>query len=231
MLNINFNISILLLIIITWIWYIYFNHPDYEICEYDDIKDRCKTGDIILFHGLDNANPIIIGSYYSHIGIVYIDPEDPQKTPYILEAFNPSRMPLYSEKCKSGIAIVPLEARLTSYRGYCFYKELANPIKDKKLLLNFKQFVNFCKKNMYYDENVLSCALAKILFNENLRLGTNCAELVYLSLIKLELLNKNYFYENNKHHLIFLVKLQKLEKGNSYKEPVYILANYFKDPI
>lgn len=226
MINLYFS-SILIIVIIIWIWYIYLKHPKYKQVEYKEIKNKCKTGDIILFHGLDNINPIFIGTYYGHIGIVYIDPEDPENIPYIFEAFCPSTMPFYPSEFKNGIAISLLEHRLNSYRGYCFYKELNNPIQDNNKLLNFKEFINFALSKMYYEEKIFINCISKLLFNEALGYGTNCGEIVYLSLIKLGLLPEHYFRQNRTHHLLYLANI-KVVFNNFYKEPVYVLSNYFK---
>ena len=62
-----------------WMKEKYFKTKD----EYDDdLKHKFKTGDIILFHALDNINPIFIGTYFGHIGIVYIHNGEP----YLFEA-------------------------------------------------------------------------------------------------------------------------------------------------
>lgn len=221
------GIYIIIIILMTWVWYIYFNHPKYDVFEYSQLKHKYKTGDMILFHGLDNCNPIFIGTYYGHVGIIYIDPEDETNTPYIFEAFCPSTMPIFPQECKKGISISLLENRMKSYRGYCFYKELERPIQDVNLLFEFREFIAFSIENMYYDEQIVLNSISKILFNESLGYGTNCGELVYLSLIKLNLLPQEYFDYNNKHHLLYLTRLNKMH-NNRYNTPVYVLANYFE---
>ena len=215
------GIEVLVIIIIIWIYYIYLCHPDYNIYEYNEIKHKFKTGDIILFHALDNINPIFIGTYYGHIGIVYYDDD----IPYIFEAFNPETMPFYPKEYEKGIILSQLETRIKSYRGYCFYKELEISL-DEKCCNELKSFILFALNNMYYDVNVIQNGMNKILFNDTLNTGTNCGELVYLSLIKLGLLPTDYLYYNNKHHLLWLSNLIEVQ-NNKYKEPVYVLSNYF----
>jgi len=214
-----------IIILIVWIFYIYLWHPDYDIYSYEHIKNKVKTGDLILFHALDNINPIYIGSYYGHIGMVYVDPDKPE-TPYLFEAFNTSGMPFYPSKFSNGIALTDLQQRLDTYRGYCFYKELAKPI-DKKLIINFKDFIKYAIKNMWYNENVVDNFIKKIFFNERLKKGTNCGEIVYMSLIKLGLISQEHIYNNRFHHLLWLSNVKEV-KNNIYLEPVYVLANYFK---
>lgn len=226
----DFLFNKIIFVFLVYIWYVNFNHPIAESLEYKDIKDKVKTGDLILFHGLDNPISIGIGSYYTHIGIVYIDPDT--KHPYIFEAFNYDRMPFYPDKCERGIIVADLEHRLDSYRGYCFYKELNKPIEDVELLYGFQEFIDYALKNMYYETAIFSSAFGKILCNNSLTNGTNCGELVYLSLIKLGLIPYDYINSNRAHHILWLCKLTTLpptptNSGYYYNKPVYILSNYF----
>ncbi len=200
-------------------------HPLYKCYEYTELKSRFKTGDIILFHALDNINPIFIGTYYGHIGVIYIDPDEPNK-PYLFEAFNTSTTPFYPQECSNGVALVELEHRLNSYRGYCFYKELVVPI-AVDLQYGFKEFITYAVANMKYNESVITNGLNKLLFNEPLHTETNCGELAYMSLIKLGLLPRQCASENRKHHLAWLASLIEVN-GNRYLDPVYVLANYFR---
>ncbi len=218
-------IAAVICVVVVWIWYIYLCHPNFEEYEYSEIAGRLKTGDIILFHALDNCFPIGIGCYYGHIGLVYVAPD---KQPYILEAFNPERMPYYPEANRHGIIMTPAGRRLQTFRGYTFYKELTTPIVDATTLTAFDDFVKFANRHMFYERSVVSNAITKLLFNDSLRLGTNCAELVYLGLIVLNILPKDAFDQNNKHHLLYLANLQET-CTNSYKEPVYVMSNYFKN--
>lgn len=218
--------NFLVVVVIVYIYYIYLDHPDFPVVEYSEVAKKFKTGDIILFHALDNINPVFIGTYYGHIGIVYIDPAQPH-SPYIFEAFNPGAMPYFPPECKNGIALTSLEHRLNSYRGYCFYKELARPI-EPQIQESFGEFIDYALTNLYYNQAVISSGLNKLLFNQSLHMGTNCGELVYMSLIKLGLLDQDYFHSNRRHHLLWLSNLEWL-KNNAYKKPVYVMSNYFRN--
>jgi hypothetical protein len=215
-----------IIIVIIWVYYIYLMHPTFGSHQYGELRSKYKTGDIILFHGLDNINPIFIGTYYGHIGIVFIDPDEPNSRPKIFEAFNTSTMPFFPRKCSKGIALSDLEHRLNSYRGYSFYKELVSPI-DASIQRGFKEFISYALDNMYYNESVIVNGINKLLLNETLRNGTNCGELVYLSLIKLGVIPRDELFNNRKHHLAWLAGIKHLA-NNGYKKPVYVLANYFK---
>ncbi len=201
-------------------------HPSFESYEFDELRHRFKTGDLILFHGLDNINPLFIGTYYGHIGVVYVDPEDTKARPKIFEAFNTSDMPFFPKECSKGIVISDLKHRLNSYRGYSFYKELVIPI-DVNIQNGFKSFIEYAIENMYYNKSVIINGINKLLLNECLCNGTNCGELAYLSLIKLGIIPREELHNNRRHHLAWLAGIENLS-NNAYRKPVYVLANYFK---
>ena len=175
------------------------NHPQFVVKKYIDIAPNVKTGDLIMFRGLDNAHSLFIGCYYTHIGIVWIDPEDPNQMPMIFEAFNPKTMQFAPVETPNGITLSQLEHRMNTYRGYCFYKELEHPITDINILMGFKDYIKYCQENMYYEGNVICSGLSKIIGNDHLRINTNCGEFTYMCLIKLGLLSDEYIENNRKH--------------------------------
>jgi len=220
-----FSILIILICKAIWCWYFLWNHPQYNITTWDNIESLCKTGDLILFHGLDNCNPIFIGCYYGHIGIVYR--ETPNSKPYIFEAWNPVNEKYYPSEISHGIAFVDLKTRINSYRGYVFYKPLMWHI-SQETNVQFYDFIYWAVHNMKYNARVIRNGINKLLFNDKLRVGTNCGELVYLSLIKLGLLDQKKFHNNSKYHLKWLCNLTNLDDGNMYLRPVYVWQKYFE---
>lgn len=224
------HFNFIIVIIIIWIYYINLRYPDYPIVEYEDLKHKYKTGDLILFKALDNYNSIFIMSFYCHIGIIYIDPDDPEQIPYIFEAFAPDRMPFCPNENKNGIIIAPLESRLKTYRGYTLYKELiTTEALDKDIILGFKEFIDYAHKNMSYNISVFNNGFNKFLLNEEFNHRTNCGELTYLSLIKLGLLPMNHIEINKFHPLVWLSNLTELPNSRGYyAEPIYVLSNYFR---
>ncbi len=208
-----------------WVYYIYLAHPKYNIYNFDHLAHKFKTGDLILFHALDNINPIFIGSYYGHVGVVYVDPDTPNAEPKIFEAFNPTTTMFYPKEVSNGICISDLRNRINSYRGYTFYKELLYPV-DISLQRGFKELIEFAIFNMRYNESVVINHFNKFIFNDSINTLTNCGELAYISLIKLGIIFTNRFNER-KHHLRWLSNVSKLD-NNEYKNPVYVLSNYMK---
>lgn len=226
----GFSGAILTILIVVIIWCYYWTaiHPNLDSEKLDILlkEKRFKTGDLILFKATDNFNAPFIASYYGHIGIVYVYPDDPEKTPYIFEAANPTNMALEDHENPRGIFISLLENRVKQYKGYSFYKELGNSI-DPKICLEFETFINYCISNMEYDTGVVSNGIKKGLFGEKSGLKTNCGELVFLSLIKLDLLPLSSYDSPTYHHLRWMCSVENLENGNYYKEPLKIVYSPF----
>lgn len=220
------GIVIFVLIIVIYVYIIKFWHPSYKKVTYESIKNKVKTGDIILFSSLDNFNQVFMCSYYTHIGVVYRETKD--STPMIIESFNYARMPFYPKEFSSGMALCDLEHRMSTYRGYIFYKELENPISEE-INKEFVNFIEFSIENMRYDPSVVSNESKKILFSEGFTTETNCGQFTTLILLKLGLIDMTHFYNTRKHHLIWTANLTNLI-NNSYKEPVYVYSVYFKIP-
>lgn len=220
-------IIIVVLLVLIYIYAIKFNHPEYKVVQYRDIKNHIKTGDMILFTALDSPNQIFMISYITHVGVVYKKDAD---TPAILiESFNHFHERFYPDEYDTGIATSNLEHRLNSYRGYILYKELAKPV-PQYANEDFAEFIKYSKENMKYDKNVVTGEVGKILFNTPFTKDTNCGQFTTLILMKLNLLDFSYFKDRQRHHLRFVTQLTHL-KNNSYKVPVYVYSNYFKLPI
>jgi O-antigen ligase len=220
-------VIIIILICVLWSWAFLWNHPNFEKVRYSDIEPHCKSGDLILFHGLDSTNAMYMASYYTHIGIVYRESQDAR--PVLFEAWNSSAEILYPEEVAHGIAISDLENRVNSYRGYIFYKPLAQaitPEQQERLLA----FMNWAYANMHYNPRVIKNGAKKLLLNEQLHTGTNCGEIVYLALIAMGLLSESRIYENRKHHLRWVCALELTDNGNKYLPMAYIWQSYFKLP-
>lgn len=215
---------LVIIILAAILWMVAFNHihPNYKEVKYEDLlaMGKFKTGDILLFKALDNWNAPVLASYFGHIGIIYVDPDDPTRTPYLFEAANPTDMVLEDQHNEAGIFFSKLVDRIKRYQGYTYLKELAVPIHPDKIR-EFKEFMHFCVDKMYYNINVFSNGLRKGLFGERLNLGTNCGEIVFLSLLKLGLLPQEYYQKNVFHHLRWMCSIQDLT-DNRYLEPVKI---------
>jgi hypothetical protein len=195
--------------------------------QYDSLltHGRLKTGTIVLFHALDNINPVIIGSYWGHMGIVWVDPDDPSQTPWVFEAAPAKQMPLKSHHNPNGIFINRLEDRVKRYAGFVAIKELSGCVSDQKAR-DFKTFINFALVNLSYNYNCFANAARKLI-GERINKKVNCGEMVFLSAIKLGILNKKEYTVPRLHHLLYMARIQDTQLGK-YKDPVYVLHAPFE---
>jgi hypothetical protein len=152
--------------------------------------------------------------------------ETPTSRPYIFEAWNSSQEVMYPDEIKHGIAFTDLENRMSSYRGYIFYKQLSHQV-SPGANMDFYGFIYWAMHNMKYNEHVILNGISKYIFNDSLRVGTNCGEIVYLSLIKLGILSPQRFHENRKHHLRDMCNITQTDSGNNYLPILYVWQNYF----
>lgn len=166
------SFNLILVIVAIYIYQIRFCYVDCSQIDLDSIKFR--TGDLILFKAQNNPNDILIGSYYTHIGICFGN--------LIFEANGIEGMNLKPWHAKNGIFVSDARSRVSKYKGKCYYKPYFGKITrahEKKLL----DFIIFAKTNFYYDNKLFISA-----FNKKFNFGTNCGELVYLAMITLGIL-------------------------------------------
>ena len=219
--NVHISLIIILVISIFWIWNMTCNHPVLVRKSFDTLN--FKTGDIILFHAYDNINPIFIGSYWGHIGIVYKNP-DKSEPPLLFEAARTTGIKNCPDYNKHGIMITDLKTRLEKYPGMIACKFLNKPLRYE-MIKGFYEFMQYSKKNMYYNDNVFQSCFKKMSGDE-LNVSTNCGELVTLSLIKLGLIPINTLKKKIAHHLLYMVNIIELQ-DNNYLKPIEITFNPF----
>jgi len=222
--------GVFILIVIIYIYYIQFYTGHYPKIFLDRlIDDRyLKTGDMLIFKAYNNFNSVFLGSYYGHMGIVYIDPNDETQTPMLFEANGIEFMPLLDHHNKNGIFFTPVKERIQKYKGRVFVKSLNHPVCDLADL-DFKEFISYCLNNMKYDHRIIKSWLKKITGVSKCGKNTNCGELVFLSLIKLNLLPE-YSYEQRPsfHHVSDMVKIKHL-LNNKYNDPIEIVDHPFAE--
>ena len=204
-----------------WYWYMTSNVPDMNRVMYENVD--FKTGDMILFHAYDNINPVFIGTFWGHVGIVYKDP-DANGRPVIFEAAKTSEMKRCPDYNKHGIMITDLQTRLEKYPGVIACKILNNPI-NNNVIRGFTDLMEYSKKNMEYYDDVFHNAIKKKL-GDRINKYTNCGEMTLLSLIKLGLVPGNILDENMAHHLHYVTNIKQLQ-NNYYHDPIEITFNPF----
>ena len=204
---------------LIYIYAMQFSSVDASTCFLDTITSF-KTGDIILFKACNNANAILIGNYYTHIGIIYVN----SGVPYIFEACGVEYMPLKPHHNVRGIFLTPLLPRISKYKGSVYWKRLEHDI-PVEICDGFKQFIDYAIEKMYYNYSFVHNAFSKLM-GEKYTLGTNCGELVLLSLIKLQLLPIESFDATCMYSLKHVSYLEQLE-NNRYLPLIKILDQPF----
>ncbi len=211
---------LLIILVIIYIYILQYDERSYKKEQLNDILPTLKTGDMILFKASNNFNALKFISYFGHVGVVYMI----DNVPYIFEANGVEGMNLLDHHPKSGIFITPLLSRIQKYKGRCFVKRLNKPVE-----YDLKDFIDFAKKNMSYNMSILPSFAKKILGLEKCNNRTNCGELTYLSLIKLNILNINaYEISPSFSYLHTVLNLQDCDNGYSYHEPIEIIDHPFE---
>jgi hypothetical protein len=180
-----------------------------------ELSEACRvlqSGDLILFKALDHYSSLAIMSYYTHIGMVCIL----EDRPYVLEAA------YRTDRSKPHILLTNFVDRVKQYRGFMYHKPLSKPMTDV-MLEDYKNFIEYARKNMYYETRIIRSAIKKAIGLEGLGDGTNCGELLFMALQKVGLLEPD---AKVLHHLVYLCNLTKLKNGYEYCAPAKIEYSY-----
>ena len=197
--------------------------PDVYI---DDVLNDnvLKTGDIILFKSYNNFNSILTSSYFGHVGIVYCE----SSVPLLFEANITNNQPLKPHHNKAGIYLSPLEDRIKKYKGRCWLKPLNKEL-SPDAIKGFREFIDYALTNMHYEHAIASSALRKWLRLARCSNNTNCAELTFLSLIKLGLLPIEEYDKHMLHYLKYVARLENLSNGYKYLPLIGFIDHPFKN--
>lgn len=218
----------ILVVTILLIWYVYalqyspIGKPKMFL---DDVLHKFKTGDIILFKAYDNFNSLMHTSYYGHMGIVYVGEDN---IPMLFEANGIDTMPLKDHHSRSGIFFTPVVDRIKKYKGRVCWKRLNHPI-TTSTASSFREFIDYCLNNMYYDMGVISAGFKKYFGFKRCGLGTNCGDIVFLSLIKLGLISIDEYDIPRIHHLKYVVGIESLLDGYSYLDLIEVIDHPFTE--
>lgn len=218
------RVNIAIILIIIWIWYFQYNDPNCEEYQYEylDTMNKFKTGDIILFHNLNTLYAPLFMNYFTHTGIVWQNPYDGKL--YLFEALPRCGMNLKEIQKTKGVYISLLNNRIRKYKGYVYYKELEHKL-DENISYNFFEFIKYSINNLTYDVNIKKNIINKIIGIPCTK-KTNCGELVFLSLIKLNLLSTNLYDKKIINYIKYISEI-KLLKNNSYKNIIKIIDHPF----
>ena len=234
----------ILIILFIWIYAKQYHKRQMNKSFYIDYinNNKVKTGDIILFKAYDNFTSILHGSYFSHVGVVYVDE---LSIPYVFEArtligkkeindlqvgeiqANQIKNPhAKNQNSKRGIILSSLSNRVQRYKGRCFIKPLNKPVSPEKNK-EFYNFILYALVNFYYEENMVLSCFKKLFAIERCNFGTNCSELAFLSMIVLGIVNIEQYDNNICHHLLFMGNLTMGENGYHYGPLVELVDSAF----
>lgn len=225
---INMSGAWLLGIVILLIWYVYtlqYSPTGKPKMFLDEVIHQFQTGDLILFKAYNNYNSLIHTSYYGHVGIIFVGDDG---IPMLFEANGIEHMPLKEHHPKSGIFYTPLEERMKKYKGMLCWKRLNKPLSVEDVDA-FRDFITYCMDNMKYDMSVVTAGLKKYFGVKRCGLGTNCGDIVFLSLIKLGLLPIKEYETPRLNHLKYVANLEKLQNGYRYLDLIEIIDHPFAE--
>ncbi len=211
--------------IIIWIYYLQFHRisTEYRIFA-DDLLDHTflKTGDLILFKAYNNFNSIFHGSYFGHVGVVYMLND----TPMLFEANGIERIPLKDHHSKRGVFLTPLIERIKKYKGRCFWKPLNDSI-NPTVIKDFAEFINYALSHLEYDYSVVTGGVKRWLGISKCGKGTDCGQIAFLSLIKLGLLPYDEYDKPRLHHLKYVCNVEQLQFDYKYLPLVEVIDHPF----
>jgi len=204
---------LLIILIIILIWKIYvlqYYDIDAININFEDIK--FKTGDLVLFKPYDNHYSLVFGCYFTHIGIVVME----NGVPMIFEANKNSIFPYIAENTNGkGIHYSLLKNRVENYAGKVYLKKINKEFDDEKKKLLY-EFIEFAMKNMYYSNNIISNSVLSYFGLRHCRLDTDCGQILFLLLIKLNLISLHNYYLPRANYLYLLTKIKKLDDNYFY---------------
>ena len=189
----------------------------------DDLNSSVlKTGDLILFKAYNNFNSIFTGSYFGHVGVVYILDD----IPMLFEANGIEQTPLRAYHSKRGIFLTPLIDRIKKYKGRCFLKPLNKNI-SPKIIAGFTEFIQYSLTHFEYNYNLVTGCIKRMLGISKCGLGTDCGQITFLSLIKLGLLDQSEYDTPRLHHLLYTCNITNLQNGYKYLPLIEVIDHPF----
>ena len=215
-------------IIILWVCHLLEKDTSYKKINLNKlfVLKRFKTGDLILFKSTDNLNSLYEFSYFTHIGIIIIDPTLTNNEPFIFEAACMNGKRNNKGINHNGICLSSLKNRIEKYQGYVYYKKLSKNI-TSDMHLKLINFIFYAYKNMSYNYNLIGSAFCKRFTKSKCNNKTNCAELIFLSLINMGLLDRKLWNQSIFHYLKYMTNLKTLNSINGIKNVNY----YYLKPI
>ena len=213
---------LVIIILIIYIYQIQYSAYPCEKMFIDEALPHFRTGDIILFKASNNFNSIVTTSYFGHMGMIYVC----DGVPMLFEANGIEHMNLKPHHNGRGVFLSPVCDRIKKYKGRCYWKPLNKEI-DPLIAFEFGKFIQYALKNMYYDTQVIQSGFKKLLGLERCCNGTNCGEIVFLALIKLNLLSIEEYDVQRLNHLKYTSNITELSNDYRYLPLIEIVDHPF----
>jgi hypothetical protein len=222
------TIAIIVILLILWVYYVQFRQISTDGQIFLTEIEECnlfRTGDLILFKAFNNINSLVHGSYFGHVGIIYAPNDGP---PLLFEANGVEKMPLLPHHSRSGIFLTPVYDRIKKYKGRCYWKPLNKQL-PRATIAEFTQFIRYCLSNFSYDHNVIANGFKLALGLKKCDKKTDCGQIVFLSLIKLGLIDIEEYEKNKLHYLKYVTNINELTAGYKYSGMMQIIDHPFAD--
>ncbi len=203
---------IAVIIVILILMFYLSSAPNAVTVDLNIMKSRVKSGDLVLFHAVDNMNSLFMFSYFTHVGIVY---RPTTSDPMIFEVFETKKKYLSPHEhipANPEVILSDFTERVRRYKGYVYIKHLESPLTQLQTYL-FSDFVEKSKKNLHYEYQVIGNSIKKLL-GYMYDSGTNCAEAVIRLLIRLDLLPTMILFDPPIHPMRFIAGCELT--GNKY---------------
>lgn len=216
------TLSGFLIVLVLLIIYIYWFHVYRMKVNSVFLEDaNFRTGDLILFRTTQNFNSLKMVNYFTHCGVVV----EIDGVPFLFEANGVEHMNLLDHHNHRGVFLSPVRERIQKYKGYCYWKRLEHPLNQEQID-NLKRFVTYALENFYYDTNISTVALKNVLGLRKCDANTNCAELCFMALLVLGLIDLSEYDKRRLHYLKYVCNIEEL-KNNRFLPLLQIVDHPF----
>ncbi len=198
-------IGVMIVLTIIVIWYVYWevNEPPHGY-HVKMTEHKWRDADIVFFKSCNNDLAHRIASHVTHVGIVILV----DGIPYILEADKPT------DDNPRGIYFTRLKERILTYKGSIYVRCIIEKITTEQRDALCK-FALFASDNLVYTLPTWKSMIKKVLHNY-LTTETNCAELVYLAMFAIGIIDPKVADQYILRYLNFLLEFTPITNGYSH---------------
>ena len=172
----NFIFIVTIIVCLITIYNMYLAKKSVIITDYKKIKNRLKTGDLVLFasynNGYENSiQRMYTGTFFNHVGVIY---KDKKGVLYVVETY-PKNL-----KNKNGgrVYINNLDEEIQKYNGDLFIRYLLKSVEKKNLDIFEKKINELQKYKFPNNKEIVRKLIYNCYLNYKLKNNMHCAELV-----------------------------------------------------